>query len=85
MQNNNTVVVTTYRYLWKEKGNEKICVKYITGQDSEHKAFMESIKANDSIDSCMREYINEVNFAYLGYTEEVKKQEKKEIVNNEEN
>lgn len=85
MQNNNTVVVTTYRYLWKEKGNKKICVKYITGHDSEHKAFMESIKANDSIESCMREYISEVNFAYMGYTEEVKKVEKKEIVNNEEN
>lgn len=72
-----TVLVYTYRYIWKTK-DEKLCVKYVTGPQEEHAMFQKSIKENESILSCLREYINEVNFAYIGFTEEVKKEKKKE-------
>lgn len=70
-QNNNTVIVYTYRYIWKEQNN-RLCVKFITGPQEEHALFQKSIIENDNIISCMREYVSEVNFAYLGFTEEVK-------------
>lgn len=78
MENQETVIVYTYRYIWKEKKSGRLCVKFVTGPQEEHALFQKSVVENDGIESCLREYVSEVNFAYLGFTEEVKKSEKKE-------
>lgn len=77
-QNNNTVIVYTYRYIWKKQDNS-LCVKFITGPQEDHALFQKNILENNDIVSCLREYVSEVNFAYLGFTEEVKK-EKNDII-----
>lgn len=81
---NNTIIVYTYRYIWKTKeGN--LCVKFITDVQEAHAKFQEAIKNDTNIISCMREYVNEVNFAYIGFTEAVKEEKKEtEEKNNEE-
>lgn len=83
-QNHNTVMVYTYRYYWKTlKG--KLCVKYVTGSLEEHVAFEKSIRENADIESAMREYVNQIDFAYLGFTEAIKekKKEKEEFSDEE--
>lgn len=82
-QSNNTIIVYTYRYIWKDK-NGGLCVKFITGPQEEHALFQKNILENDTIVSCMREYVSEVNFAYLGFTEEVKRENKESEVNQNE-
>lgn len=70
-----TIIVYTYRYFWKNTDG-KLCVKFLTETQEGHKAFQESILKDNSVISCFREYVSEVNFAYLGFTEEVKLQKK---------
>lgn len=80
-----TVILFTYRYFWKQKDGQ-LCVKFITGPQEEHAQFQEKLRANDSVESAMREYVSQVNLAYLGFTEEVKKtiKEEENIEKNEE-
>lgn len=82
-QNNNTVIVYNYRYIWK-KHDGGLCVKFITGPQEEHALFQKNILENENIVSCLREYVNEINFAYLGFTEEVKKEKKESEVKKDE-
>lgn len=77
-KSNDTVVVYTYRYIWK-KQDGGLCVKFITGPQEEHALFQKNIVENEEIVSCLREYVNEINFAYLGFTEEVKVEDKVRI------
>lgn len=72
-----TIVVYTYRYIWKTKDG-KLCVKFITEPQEGHMKFQSAIIEDEFIVSCMREYVNEVNFEYLGFTEPVK-EEKKDV------
>lgn len=81
MSNQDTIVVYTYRYIWKTKDG-KLCVKFVTDVNEAHAVFQKNVREDDNIVSCMREYVSEVNFAFLGFTEEVKK-EKKEIEEDE--
>lgn len=84
MENQNTVILYTYKYIWQTQDG-KLCVKYITDVQEAHAKFQQAIKDDSNIKSCLREYVNEVNFAYFGYTEEVKKEnEEKEETQNEE-
>lgn len=84
MEKKDTVILYTYRYFWKQKDG-KLCVKFITGPQEEHAQFQNRLRDNNNIESAMREYVSQVNLAYLGFTEEVKKQikEEKEIEKNE--
>lgn len=75
------IILYSYRYIWKEKSG-KLCVRYLTEPQEGHKTFQQSILDNENIVSCVREYINEINFRYLGFTEPVK-EEKKEEKNDE--
>ena len=68
---NSTVKVFCYRYIWQMEDDE-LCVKYVTGPQEEHALFQKKIKENVNIKSCLREYINEVDFALIGFTEPVK-------------
>lgn len=70
-----TIVLYTYRYIWKDISG-KLCVKILTEPQEGHKLFQERIQKDDNIVSCMREYVNEVNFEYLGFTEPVKIEKK---------
>lgn len=75
------IILYTYRYIMKDrKGN--LTVRYLTEPQENHKKFQQSVLDCDDVVSCVREYINEVNFSYLGFTEPVKT-EKKEDLNNE--
>lgn len=79
----NTVIVYTYRYMWKTKDG-KLCVKFLTDVNENHVQFQQAIKDDENVVSCFREYVSEVNFAYIGFTESVKEELKeKEIEKNE--
>lgn len=73
-----TIIIYTYRYIWKQKKNDNLMVKYVSETQEGHAKFQETIKNDDNIVSCMREYINQVDFAYIGFTEPVKEEEKSE-------
>lgn len=69
------IILYTYRYIMKDKkGN--LSVRYLTEPQEGHKLFQQGVLDSDEIVSCVREYINEVNFRYLGFTEPVKVEEK---------
>lgn len=76
-KNKNTVVVYTYRYTWQTRDGE-LCVKYITDVPQGLDAFETALKKDDNIVNAMAEYVNEVNFAFLHYTREVKKVKKED-------
>lgn len=70
--NNDTVILSTYRYIWKDKKTGNLCVKFITDTLKGHDDFMTAIRNDVNVESCCREYMHEINFAYLGFTESVK-------------
>lgn len=76
IQSEEVIILYTYRYIWKTKAG-KLCVKYLTDIQEGHKTFQTNILNDENIISCAREYIHEVNFTYLGFTEPVKSEEKK--------
>lgn len=78
-----TIVLYTYRYIWKDKEG-KLCVKFLTEPQEGHKLFQERVLHDGNIVSCMREYVSEVNFEYLGFTEPVKVENNKEGEKDEE-
>ena len=74
------IILYTYRYIWKEE-NGKLCVKYLTETQEGHKKFQDKILNDSKVVSCVREYIHEVNFRYLGFTEPVKENKKEGEIN----
>lgn len=72
-----TIILYTYRYIFKTKDG-KVCIKYLTDVQEAHKTLQTQILNNENIVSCVREYVNEVNFEYVGYTESVKEEKKDE-------
>lgn len=75
MANGSIPVVYCYRYMWKDTSG-KLCVKYVTDVLEKHDEFMKQVVASDQIVSCAREYIHQINFDYLGFTETVKAENK---------
>lgn len=73
-----TIILKTYKYIWKEKDSQNLCVKFITGTDLEHVKFQETLKNTETVETAMREYVHEINMAYFGFTEPVKTIEKRE-------
>lgn len=80
-ESKNTVIVYTYKYMWQTKDGQ-LCVKYLTEPLQGHDEFMKRIKDDVMIKSAFREYVSQIDFAYLGFTETFKT-EKKEIERNE--
>ena len=76
-----TIILYTYRYIWKTKDG-KLCIKFLTEPQEGHMKFQTSINEDVNIVSCVREYVNEINFEYLGFTEPVKN-EVKEVETND--
>ena len=76
----NTIILYCYRYIYKMKDG-RLIVKFMTEPQESHAKFQEFIRGNPDVVSCMREYVHEINFEYLGFTEPVKIEEKE----NEEN
>lgn len=72
-----TIRVYCYKYIWKTKQNN-LCVKYLTETQDGHAIFQKHLRENDEIVSAMREYVHEINFAYMNFTEPVK-EEKNEV------
>lgn len=70
-------VIYTYRYFWKTTDTESpLKVKYLCEGDEGHTTFIESLKNNPSVLSCYREYVGEVNVAFIGFTENIKLEKK---------
>lgn len=78
-----TIILYTYRYIFKTKDN-KVCIKYLTDVQEAHKTLQTQIRDNPNIVSCVREYVNEINFEYVGYTESVKEEKKEKGDENDE-
>jgi hypothetical protein len=72
----NTIILYTYRYIWKDK-NGKLCVKFLTEPQESHARFQTTLRESPDVVSCVREYVNEINFEYFGFTETVKEEEEK--------
>lgn len=70
-----TIKLYTYKYIWQTQ-DDKLCVKFITDVQEGHQKFQTQIRDDANIKSCMREYINEVNLAYINFTEPVKQENK---------
>lgn len=66
-----TIVVYTYKYTWQTRDGN-LCVKFVTDIPAGHKAFEDAIKNDANIVKAMTEYVNEINFAFINYTREVK-------------
>lgn len=76
----NTIILYCYRYIYKTKDG-RLVVKFMTEPQEAHARFQESIRDNPDIVSCIREYVHEINFEYLGFTEPVKNEEKEKEEN----
>ena len=71
-------VVYCYRYYWKDK-DSKLFVKYVTDSEKNHEAFMEMLQKDTNIVSAMREYIHEIDFSFIGFTQAVKEEKKEDL------
>lgn len=76
-ESKDTVIVFTYKYVWQTKDG-KLCVKYLTEPLQGHDEFMKRIKEDSMIKAAYREYVSQVDFAYLGVTETFKTKKKEE-------
>lgn len=74
---NNTVKVYTYRYMYKCVDGSLKCA-YITGSNEEHVKFMQTLNDSNDVKSALREYQGEIDYAFIGFTEPVKVEKKKE-------
>lgn len=70
------ITVYMYKYVW-QKLDGQLCVKYMTETEENHLKFQEFIIEDKDIIACYREYISEVDFAKLNFTESVKEKEEK--------
>lgn len=72
----------TLKYLFRMKDTPEssICVKFVTDTDEAHQDLQKKIKFDDSVDSCLFEYVSEIDLSKLGFTTTVKPLGK-EIVN----
>lgn len=77
------IKVYTYRYMWKNKDNG-LCVKFITGVVQEHNQFMDILMKDENIVSALREYVNEIDYSFIGWSQAIKEENKSEVKNNEE-
>lgn len=70
----------TYRYLFKTNETEegKIGVKIVTDTLEGLQALEKVIVSDENILSCLKEYVNEVDLSFVGCTETVKKEIKKD-------
>lgn len=68
-------IVYTYRYIWKNQDN-KLCVKFVCGQEAEHKAFMGKLLQSDEVVTATRIYVNEINVNMIEQHEFIKKEKK---------
>lgn len=75
MEQNEKVSLVTRRYLWKNADSDKICVKVITGVQSEHDNFSESLLADESIIVATSEYLSEYDLLQFGVVVPIKKME----------
>lgn len=65
----------TYRYIFKTKNDpDKLGVKYVTETNEGHEKFIDSILADENIISCLREYLNEIDCSFIGFTDTFKKE-----------
>lgn len=51
--------IVTYRYISKAKGKDGLSVAYYSVTEEEHEDLKKRICLDDSIESSMREYVNE--------------------------
>lgn len=64
-------VAYCYRYFFKKK-DETLSCEIVTGSMNRHSEFMQVLRNDENIVSAYREYLHEVDFVFLGFTEPVK-------------
>lgn len=73
--------VVCYRYIWQEvdaADKNNLAVRFVTGTEEEHEAFMSMLKGNEKVLSAVREYQYEIDTTYLCKVESVKQNKDKE-------
>lgn len=76
------IKVFTYRYMWKCK-DDGLRVKFLTGIEQEHNQFMDILMKDDDIVSALREYVNEIDYSFIGWSQAIKEENKSEVIENE--
>lgn len=82
IQDKSTIIVYAYRYIWKTKDG-KLNVKFLTECQEVHALFQKTLREDENVVSCVREYLHEINFEYFGFTEPVKIENKEDKTNEE--
>lgn len=75
MEQSEKVVLVTRRYLWKQKDDDKICVKVLTGVAQEHNNFTFSLLKDENIERATSEYLGEYDLLQFGLIVPIKKME----------
>lgn len=74
-ESNKTVSLVARRYIWKEKDNDKLCVKIVTGVAEEHLQMKKSLFESEFVEAATSEYVCEYDLAQYGVIESIKKME----------
>lgn len=64
-------VAYCYRYFFKKNDGTLSC-EIVTGSMNRHNEFVQILRNDENVESAYREYLHEVDFAFLGFTESVK-------------
>lgn len=70
--------IYTYRYVFMLDG--KLCIKFVSDILRAHEDFKKNMLEQDSIESCIAEYVCEYDPYFLGYTVTVKKDKKEDNI-----
>lgn len=73
---NQDIVLYTYRYYFRQKDSDKICLKVITDVLEGHEKFIAQLHADNSIEAASREYVCAMDCTKFCIVEEIKKSEK---------
>lgn len=74
MENQKQTKIYTYRYFWENRDGSLSC-RYLSGTLEEHCVFQQTLRDTSNVVSAMREYIHEVDYSFIGFTEPVKEKE----------
>lgn len=69
-------ILYTYRYVFRTSDMEenRLGVRILTDTLQGHAAFCEQISKDESVVSCIREYVGEYDLSLCGYVENIKKE-----------
>lgn len=56
-------IVTTYRYMWLKKDDEKLYIDVFTGTEEAHEMYISDLEQRDDIVNVCRVYVQEIDLS----------------------